>query len=132
MFTSNGLDQNRNSIFVLANSKIIANYTHNKDFVLDHDEEDPRNIYTIISDKSYNKELCLNAVRKIENQYKDIVVWQFFEPKNQNVPMYTRVTMNTLRSIFDEYGIDGLESYTYIYHRLWKCIWRIRFSRYNR
>lgn len=108
-----GMDQNINSIFVMVNGRLIANYTHNKDFISSTTKlGDENSIYEIVEDTAYNKELCKNAIRKIENQQnEDIIIWQRNAPKNSDIPMYTNMTYDSLRCIFNEYGIEGLESY---------------------
>lgn len=113
IYTQQGMDQNRNSIFVITNGRIIANYSHDKNFVSGSAElGSNESVDEAIANLAYNKTLCKNALKKIENQYKDMIVWQYHSPKDKTMPMYDEVDMSTLKDIFMKYGVNGLKSYT--------------------
>lgn len=107
---SSGMDQSRNSIFVITNGKVIANYSHNKDFLTANIDKG-KTVYDIINETSFNPELCIDALQKIENQYNDVIIWQRNEPQNESIPKYKEMSMTQLKEIFIEHGIDGLDSY---------------------
>lgn len=118
IFTSTEyVDKNRNNIFVLSNGKMIANFGNIKNyrtrlspdgtnFLISND------IKTDIIDKNFfNRVLSLNAIRKIESQSDDIIIWQSRKPKYSDLPVYGDIGEKELKNIFFKYGIDGLESF---------------------
>lgn len=113
IYTQQGMDQNRNSIFVITNGRVIANYSHDKKFVSGGGTElgNTESVDALTS-LAYNKPLCDNALKKIEAQYKDNIIWQYHSPKDKTMPMYEDVDMSTLKDIFIKYGVEGLKSYT--------------------
>ena len=105
------MDNNRNNIFVLVNGNIVASYNHVNDafddviklgstITLDH----------MINEYYYNKELSLGASHKLNTQYKDLLVWQSYDP-GYEYKKYSNINLKTLDEIFIRDGLDVLKSY---------------------
>jgi len=108
------ISKNRNEIFVLCNGKVVANYSH--DLILypaplrEGEVIEGNDILDFVQN-SYNKELSMNALNLIERQSSDLIVWQIREPSNSDSRKYTKITMATMKAIFEEEGIEGFRSY---------------------
>ena len=105
------MDNNRNNIFVLVNGNIVASYGHTYDafdnviklgstVTLEH----------MIREYYYNKELSLDTSHKLNNQYKDLLVWQSCDP-GKGYEKYDRVNLKTLDEIFIRDGFEALSTY---------------------
>ena len=107
-----GVDQNRNSIFVMVNGNIIASYTHDDSIFSTsiYLGAFETNAEEMVQNGFYNIELSLNAIDMIKNQYKGLIIWQQDAP-TLDIPKYSRMTIETLHDILLEYGLDGLESF---------------------
>lgn len=119
-YIDEGMDENRNSIFVLVNNNLVANYSHDKvgnnttDYALG--EENSENIYHIIEESFYNVELSTQAIDDINDQkMTDYVIWQERSPSLvSDIPMYSRMTINDIHDIFDNYGVNGFSSFEFL------------------
>lgn len=108
---SKSMDRNRNSIFVICNGKIIANYAHDEMYGVPYKEGqqiEGNDLKEIIKEEYYNKELSLNALNQIETQSSDMIVWQSRSNNGEKISTFTTTTM---RKIFEQGGISCFESY---------------------
>lgn len=115
VFTVNSaMDQNRNSVFVLCNGKIVSDYSHQLRGTpfIDGDFKKDNDIKEYIESDFYNVDLSSHALSMIENQSEGFIVWQKEKPSNPNAKKYSRFNVNTLREIYETEGIDGFDSYT--------------------
>lgn len=116
-FNNKKMDQNRNSIFVICNGKIIANYAHDSLYGIPYREGEiieGNDLRTIIEQDYYNKELSLKALDLINSQSADLIIWQARKPSNLNAEKYNTLSSINMRQIFEEEGIDGFESYEFL------------------
>lgn len=111
---SYSINRNRNSIFVLCNGKIIANYSYDGLYGIvykDNQVIKGNDIRDIVSSRFYNKKLSLAAIDSIENHSSDLIVWQEVAPNNFTDKTYTSFDWSTIKEIFDTQGIEGFASY---------------------
>lgn len=111
---SYNINRNRNSIFVLCNGKIVANYSYDGMYGIVYKDDliiEGNDIKDIITNRFYNKRLSLNALDKIEKHSSDLIVWQESIPNNANDKVYTSFDWSTIKEIFQTKGIDGFASY---------------------
>ena len=111
---NDSLNNNRNSVFVMVNDKIIENFSSNPDDIpyINKSNNVSFNIKDIIQSNFYNKELSLHAIAKIDSQSDDLIMWQERDPCDDNLSKYKyNITKEDIRDIFYNYGIDGFKSF---------------------
>lgn len=109
-----GMDKNRNSIFVILNSKLIASYAHYDSATSSIRMGYGVDVYDFVSKNFYNTESAYNALNKIMNQESGYIIWQRRNPNNSNIPIVNNITINDIHSIFLDYGLDGLKSFEFL------------------
>lgn len=117
IFTNHyGMDPNRNNIFVLSNGNIVSGFSHSNlrgiPFV-DGCAMSNNNVRDYVSE-FYNTELSEKAIDMIEEQSEGLIVWQKTPPSDPNMKKYTSMSYATVREIYETYGIDGFESFTFL------------------
>lgn len=111
---NDSLNNNRNSVFVMVNDKIIENFSNNPDDIpyINKSNSVSFNIKDIIQANFYNKELSLHAIEKIDSQSDDLIMWQERDPCDDNLSKYKyNITKEDIKDIFYNYGIDGFKSF---------------------
>lgn len=111
---NDSLNNNRNSVFVMVNDKVIENFSSNPDDIpyINKSNDVSFNIKDIIQSNFYNKELSLHAITKIDSQSDDLIMWQERDPCDENLSKYKyNITKEDIRDIFYNYGIDGFKSF---------------------
>lgn len=116
------MDKNKNSIFVMVNGYILANYSHNIEFLslIDDSIDFGTPLRESIKQIAYNQELCSAAICTIENQgtIDGLIVWQKDKPVNtepvsvsEKQTLRKSITWPVLENIFREHGLEGYDSY---------------------
>jgi len=106
------MSDNRNNIFVIANERVIASYTHDGSLLIDGASLGSKvNIRETIETNFYNTELSIDAVDKIVSQNNGLIIWQSRDPNNTNIPKYKAMSRSDLIDVFKRNGVDGLDSY---------------------
>ena len=107
------INRNRNNIFVIINGKMVATYIHGSQFTGDAAIEMGSSVtpQDLINEYFYNPELSNDAIEKILRQYNGLIVWQQRKPIDSSIPKYTTFGMDDLAYIYENYGIDGFESF---------------------
>ena len=108
------INQNRNSMFVILNGKLIASYAHYDAATQSIKMGYGADIYDFISNNFYNVESGHYALNKILNQDNGYIIWQRRDPSNSNIPKIENITISDIHNIFLNYGIDALKSFEFL------------------
>lgn len=115
IFTSYGLDVNRNNIFVIVNGYLIASYSKDDTYL----KEPVRTgegviLENIIKNRFYNKELGFTALHRLKTQYKGLILYQPIPPMGgvkEMYPMLSDIDIQTLDTIMLYGAKEELASY---------------------
>ena len=117
VYTKNGMDAARNSIFIMVNGNIIASYGHDQitaDPSYDKTTLEFQNnsLYDIINKQFYNTSLSLHAYSQLLTQESsNLIIWQQSGPSDRSLPIYSTITMEDLENVYKKYGLDALGNY---------------------
>lgn len=108
------INQNRNSMFVILNGKIIASYAHYDSSTQSIKMGYGIDVYEFIEKNFYNPESGYNALDKILKQDNGYIVWQRRNPNNSDIPKVSNIAISDIHDIFLNYGIDALKSFEFL------------------
>lgn len=107
----NDIDNHRNSVMVMTRDGIIL-----EDYTIDLSTKIPAgDNFNKYLDTSYNKELFLDALRKLKIQSEYIIAIENIDyTGNDDHIKVSDVNRNTLKQVFDAEGLAGLQNYEFM------------------
>lgn len=104
----NGVENNRNSVFVTTNKDIIFNPDYDS---ITNNNKDKYETWEEFINTNYNKDLANNAYHELATMPDSYIFIEPYRSDFNDHIYYRKVDIHTLRSVYEKEGIEGLKNY---------------------